>query len=182
MPKDLTPTLYEMTLKPYFKVETMPEYYDTTLDLHFTCVSQTNKLVLHMKNLQINNSSLKITSSTDSQFKEVKEFPWSHDVEADFFIAEFPTNPFRPGNSYTFSIEFRGFLLSDERGFYRTYYNDSNGNQRWAIASQLQHLHGRKAFISFDEPGFKAVFRTTIIHDVSVIAQTNNELKSSEFM
>jgi aminopeptidase N len=53
--------------------------------------------------------------------------------------------------------------------------------KRWLIASQMEYIEARKAFVSFDEPGFKSIFRTTIIHDESLTTTlSNNVIKSKE--
>lgn len=41
------------------------------------------------------------------------------------------------------------------------------------MASQFSYIEARKAFPCFDEPAFKAVFKTKIIHDSSLNAISN---------
>lgn len=50
---------------------------------------------------------------------------------------------------------------------------------RWLIISQLEAIEARKAFISFDEPSFKATFSIRIVHDASLTAMSNMPVKSS---
>jgi aminopeptidase N len=47
----------------------------------------------------------------------------------------------------------------------------------------MEYIEARKSFVSFDEPGFKAVFGMTIIHDKSLkTTLSNNVIKSSDTM
>lgn len=41
------------------------------------------------------------------------------------------------------------------------------------MTSQLEYIEARRSFPCFDEPGFRSVFRVTIIHDNSMIAMSN---------
>ena len=126
---DLYPILYELTIQPYFKTDKMPEFYNAVISIDFRCLRATNKLVMHMRNLVLKNSTLKITSSTDEQFSSKLNFPWTYDPVTDFFTAEF-SQQFKVDYSYTFSVEFKGFINNDETGFYRSSYVDSNENKK----------------------------------------------------
>jgi aminopeptidase N len=53
-------------------------------------------------------------------------------------------------------------------------------DNRWLVASQMEYVEARKSFISFDEPGFKSVFRITLIHDNNTTAMSNTQIKSSQ--
>jgi len=53
---------------------------------------------------------------------------------------------------------------------------------RWLIASQLEAVEARKAFICFDEPEFKSNFSIKVIHDSSLHAMSNMPIKSKEKM
>jgi aminopeptidase N len=41
-------------------------------------------------------------------------------------------------------------------------------------------IDARKAFLCFDEPGFKSIFKITILHDKSLQALSNMPIKSSK--
>jgi aminopeptidase N len=45
--------------------------------------------------------------------------------------------------------------------------------KRWALTSQLQAVYARKAFISFDEPEFKATFKVRARYHKSLHALSN---------
>lgn len=118
LPRDLQPKLYDLSVQPFFKLGEVPQFYDANLTITFTCVKQTNKLILHMNNLDIVRSSLIVKSTTDAQFGEFSNFAFTYDSVTNFFTAVF-SQPFKPNQNYEFSVMFRGYTNTDERGFYR---------------------------------------------------------------
>lgn len=70
-------------------------------------------------------------------------------------------------------IEFSGTLNDQLRGFYRSTYTDSDGNERVIATSQMQSTDCRRAFPCWDEPEFKAVFGVTLVVDEDLIAVSN---------
>lgn len=66
---------------------------------------------MHMKDLLVYNSTLKLTSSTDDNFTDIADFKWYLEKEADFFVAEFADHTFMPNHTYTFSAMFIGVFL-----------------------------------------------------------------------
>jgi aminopeptidase N len=173
----LIPTSYDLTIQPLFKADQKPEKFNGKVKVNFNCEANTDKLVLHMVDLVLNNSTLKIESSSDKDFKPKSNFPWTYDPITHFLTFKFDTS-FKKGFNYTFSVSYVGLTNDVMRGFYRGNYKDNDGNQRWLVTSQMEYIGARRAFVSFDEPGFKAVFRTTIIHDKSLTTTlSNNKVK-----
>ena len=60
-------------------------------------------------------------------------------------------------------IEFRGTLNDKLRGWYRSVYRDTDGNDHTIAATQMQSTDARRAFPCWDEPDFKAVFAVTLV-------------------
>ena len=75
----------------------------------------------------------------------------------------------------TISIRFNGTLNDRLRGFYRSTFTDSEGNQRVIATSQMQSTDCRAAFPCFDEPDFKAVFAVTLVAPNDCLAISNGE-------
>ena len=44
----MIPYFYEISIKPYFKVTTIPDYYDGSVLIMFMCAKNTSKIILHM--------------------------------------------------------------------------------------------------------------------------------------
>ncbi len=78
----------------------------------------------------------------------------------------------RPG-PIAIDIEFTGVLNDKLRGFYRSTYRDSDGNEHVVGCTQMQSTDCRRAFPCFDEPDFKAVFATTLVIDDGLLAVSN---------
>ncbi len=128
LPKDLKPLSYDIFVQPYFSSITKPEYFDGKVKIKFRCISDTNKLVLHMNNLEIINSTLLIESESDQNYKTSANFAYNYDKETHFLTAELnAAQSFKANNIYSFSADFKGFLKDDNLGFYRSSYNDSDG-------------------------------------------------------
>ncbi|XP_041356333.1 glutamyl aminopeptidase-like [Gigantopelta aegis] len=78
------------------------------------------------------------------------------------------------GSEYSLQIgDFRGRIIQNLRGLYKSTYKTRDGTERALAASQLQSTDARRVFPCFDEPDFKATFKTTIIHQPGYNALSN---------
>ncbi len=82
-------------------------------------------------------------------------------------------HPIPPGPA-TIQIRYHGILNDQLRGFYLG--KDSNG-QKYA-ATQFEATDARRAFPSFDEPAYKAVFDITIVADEGLTVISNTKVVS----
>lgn len=130
----MVPFYYQIKFQTFFSPEQKPEFYNGDIKINFTCKNDTNRLVLHLKDIELFNETLRLESSTDSSFIQLENFKWVHDTESSFFIAELDSNQgFKSNNNYTFSVSFRGFTRDDNLGFFRSSYLDANNNRRLYI-------------------------------------------------
>lgn len=130
LPGDLYPYHYNINIKPYFRVTERPESYDGSVDIMFMCLSNTNKLVFHSAGLTLINSTMSLSSTSDSQFQQPSVLPWSYDpVNSQVTMELSGGQMFRAGFNYTFSVSFTGIPSGNNLGFYRTTYN-VNGQDR----------------------------------------------------
>jgi aminopeptidase N len=127
--------------------------------------------------LLINNSTLKVTSLTDTSFTETVGFTWRNDFERQFFVASL-SQTFKANNNYTVFVQFTGYLTDDNAGFYRSSYLDNNQKRRWLLASQMEPTDARKSFPCFDEPALKAVFIMRVEHLPDYNAISNMPISS----
>lgn len=81
--------------------------------------------------------------------------------------------PLAPG-AWQLHVGFRGILNDKLRGFYRSTYTDQRGSQQTIAATQFEATDARRAFPCWDEPGFKAVFSTTLVIDENLTAVSNS--------
>jgi hypothetical protein len=83
-----------------------------------------------MKDLELNNTTLKLSSSTDGQFTDLKAFSYTYDPITHFFTVQVEKG-FKKDKIYTFSVDFKGLTKDDELGFYRGYYFDDNNKKKY---------------------------------------------------
>ena len=131
LPKSLVPFHYHLTIKPYFKPEIEPEYYDGTVVIQFSCVNNTSVFVAHMKDIDIYNSSLKIESHHDSSFNELNNIRYQYDSVTQFLIINLENQMFKKGFAYKFIAQFKGYTKNDNAGFYKSSYIDSKNQKKF---------------------------------------------------
>ena len=133
IPPHLKPYKYEIKINSenISSDETIPEYLGE-VDIFFTCIKNTNKLIFHIKNSTIDNSTLTLKSlQEDQDFKDsLTNFTWRNDFEREFFIAEFSSDIFKKDHNYSIHIEYTGFLKTDNIGFYRSSYSKTDGTKQ----------------------------------------------------
>jgi len=85
----------------------------------------------------------------------------------------------RVGDTYNLSMTFRGKLSDQLRGLYRSSYRTDNGTRKYMAITQFSPTDARRMFPCWDEPLFKATFRTSIIRDPSTISLSNMPLMAT---
>jgi hypothetical protein len=115
----------------------MPEFFKGAVSINFTCSKETNKIVLHMKDIDLDNSTLRVSSLSDREFTAMEKFAWTYDPVTQFFVAEVK-NSFKVNHNYTFSADYKGYTKYDELGFYRSFYYDSNNSKRFQFDAFLK--------------------------------------------
>jgi hypothetical protein len=124
----LTPSLYELTVKPYIG-RTFGDRsftFDGSIDIHFTCTKPTNQIIFHIKDLDFKNETIKLSSQTDSSLSLV--LPWTNDYAREFFKANFSRNC-QQGVNYVLHLEYVGEISKNLAGFYRSSYVEKTTNE-----------------------------------------------------
>ena len=129
LPLDMRPYLYELTVLTDFNEFVEPVDFNGTVIIHMKCMKTTDKIILHVKELEIFNKTIKLVKSTT---QEVLIKSLSVDYEREFFIVELYEQLQIEGN-YTLFIQYRGFIKEDNIGLYRSSYIDNQGKQRYYI-------------------------------------------------
>jgi aminopeptidase N len=180
------PTFYDLTIKPFFKPEQEPIYYEGKVKILLDCFANTNRLAFNLKDINIVDSTLSIKElgGDDSQ---LTGFKWTYDSERQFFeadltLADDAVTFFKNASKYELFIDFNVTVRDDNVAFYKSSYLDDNGNKRWLITSQMEPVEARKAFPCFDEPEFKAKYKLKVIHDKSLNVLSNMPAKPVKTM
>ena len=130
MPKHLLPYLYDVEIKPYIGGADVwganAFKFDGKINMHFTCSEATSALIFHILDLEIDNSTIRLTSSDDPTLTLVGG--WKNDYEREFFVSSFNRNCTKNAN-YTLSLSYRGNIQSNLAGIYRSSYFDPYANK-----------------------------------------------------
>jgi aminopeptidase 2 len=130
LPTNLSPYLYELSLKPYVGPKEIYGDKAFTFEgfqkIHFTCKTPTNRIVLNSLELDLNSESLSLNSETDqSGIRVLKRI--EYDQVRQFAMFDM-SRDCQKGANYTLSIRYTGKILDVLYGFYKSSYKDSKGN------------------------------------------------------
>ena len=129
LPKNLIPYYYQLYFIANFNDEIEPTDYIGTVRIFMKCNNETNKLILNVKNLQIDETSITMEHTTDLNVKfNITNI--SINKANELLIIEFDKH-LKNNHNYTVFINFRGFLKDDDHGLFRLSYLDKFGNKRY---------------------------------------------------
>jgi aminopeptidase 2 len=85
----------------------------------------------------------------------------------------------------TLSIDFTGILNDEMCGFYRSSYEDKDGNKKYMAVTQFESTDARRSFPCWDEPAIKATFDVTLnvpreltaLSNMNVVSTTDVEIE-----
>ncbi|XP_077992209.1 aminopeptidase N-like [Glandiceps talaboti] len=178
LPGTLEPKSYNLKIK----VDLDQFVFDGNVAITFNCLVQTDIVLIHSKELDIERDSVQITRILDNQ-----DVPLSGEPELypdTQYLAVKLSSTLTVGQQYVISIIYRGQLQDDLIGIYRSSYTNATGVKRYLAASFFSPANARKAFPCFDEPTMKANITTTLVHRAEYSALSNmapyTSLPSSE--
>nr|XP_054766252.1 aminopeptidase N-like [Lytechinus pictus] len=148
--------------------------FDGRVTIHFRCSVPTNVITLHLLDIELGDYTLRENNGNDITIS-------SHSLEEKYeFVHFYLDNALVVGTDYVLYIEYLGQLRAGLSGFYRSSYQEGN-ETRWLATTQMQPTSARQALPCFDEPDFKAVFRTEIEHRDDMVALSNGmETRTNE--
>ena len=131
IPSNLIPYKYEIKINAENISSTNPiPEYKGIVDIYFTCKVATKKLIFHIRNIEIDNSTLLINSTNINGFTAIKSPAWRNDFEREFFVLDSVSDlEFKKDQNYSIHIEYTGYLKTDNIGFYRSSYVKNNNLQ-----------------------------------------------------
>lgn len=177
LPKSLRPIHYKLELQPFLSPSDGNFSFSGSVQIRMQCETETKSITLHIKNLTIYESTVKVKHAKDGSQVEIEGF--SYDTVRQFFIINLKT-ALTPGNQYNVSIQYLGLLNDDMAGFYRSSYKDENGTTKWLAVTQFQPTDARMAFPCFDEPAFKAKFDTILVRPANMTSLSNMPIDHTE--
>jgi puromycin-sensitive aminopeptidase len=150
LPRAVTPSRYDLTLRPDLDAGTFAGHEDVTVTVH----ELTTEIVLNAKELSIDGGSLRAGDRTVGIDKVVLDADTERAILA---LAE----PIEPGE-WVLSLAFAGTLNDRMTGFYRSTFEDEDGRQRVIATTHFEATDARMCIPSWDEPDLKAVFGVTL--------------------
>ena len=164
LPANVKPTKYRMTLQPDLANFTFKG--EQTVDIEI--VEPTARVKLNAAELEISRVTL-VRSGSSTVAHSI-----SLDADTETATLDFGQT-LSPGPAQL-EMEFTGILNDRLVGFYRSEYQDAEGETRYLATTQFEATDARRAFPCWDEPAVKATFDVTLVFDDSLEAVSNTPI------
>lgn len=169
---------------------TRPVHYDVSLstDIHrgdfefsgrvritIEVLQATREIALHYRQIAIENVDL--FSASEPSIPLEANIEHSLIEELEFLVI--PTAiELSENERFIVEIAYSGVLRTDNQGFFRSFYNNSDGQTVWLATTQYQATDARHAYPCYDEPQIRATYAIAIRHDASYFAVSNMPVES----
>ena len=164
LPANVKPSKYRMTLQPDLGTFTFKG--EQTVDIEI--VEPTARIKLNAAELEISRVSLVRNGSSTAAH--------SISLDADTETATLDFGQTLSPGPAQLEMEFTGILNDRLVGFYRSEYQDAEGETRYLATTQFEATDARRAFPCWDEPAVKATFDVTLVFDDSLQAVSNTPI------
>lgn len=134
LPNNLQPTAYEINYNFYLNTNDEPDYFSCDETIYFTCQLPTDTIVMHMKDLTIDNSSFVLTLLNDSNPYSANQIrtsvTWSYDTDKQVMMLKFGQYVFARNTSYSLRLVFRANFRNDGSGLFKSSYINQQKSTR----------------------------------------------------
>ena len=160
LPRRVVPRHYRLRMEPDLDTATFAGSEVVTLDV----VEATDHVVLNAAELQI-DQALFVRGDARAEAEVECDDEWQR---ATLRVSE----PLSAGR-WELRCRFTGILNDQLRGFYRSTFDDEEGNEQVIATTQFEATDARRAFPCWDEPDFKASFGVTLVVPEDLMAVSN---------
>jgi puromycin-sensitive aminopeptidase len=160
LPENVVPESYDLKFEPNLAKAT----FSGEETIRVTLLKATTSVTLNSAEIQFKEASIQSGSSTQTATVATDE-------KKEFAMLSVPNSI--PAGPAEIRIRFNGILNDKLRGFYLS----ETSRRRYAV-TQFEATDARRAFPSFDEPAYKAVFRITLTIDNGDTAISNGSIVS----
>ena len=164
----IKPNNYNLSLTPDFNSMT----FSGKVVIELSIFEPTNQITMNAIELDLINSSI----STDSGLLSSNNFEYNEEKEQVTISFE---NTINESNA-VLSVEFTGVLNDRLHGFYRSSYEDENGNQKIMACTPFEPTDARRAFPCWDEPEIKSTFEIMLSVPKEMEAISNMPINKEE--
>ena len=162
LPTNVRPSAYDLTLQP--DLESFTFRGEVSIDLAIR--EATNEIVMNADEIEIQEARLTLSDGSN-----VEPCCIDFDKEEETVTLGFDEE-LSVGQTKLY-LKFTGELNDKLRGFYRSRYTDSDGNEKYLATTQFEATDARRAFPCWDEPAIKATFKVTLIIPSDLVAVSN---------
>ena len=164
LPANVKPSKYRLTLQPDLSTYTFRG--EQTIDIDI--VVPTARVLLNAAELEITDVSL-VRNGVSTPVGSI-----SIDEKLETTTLDFGKTLSQ--GAAQLEMKFKGILNDRLVGFYRSEYQDTEGQTRHLATTQFEATDARRAFPCWDEPAQKAVFDVTLVFDDSLQAVSNTPI------
>jgi aminopeptidase N len=161
LPEIATPDHYKLKFSPDFIKNDFAG--DETIEVQV--LKSTSQIVLNAAEIDFQEATITSGHTTQKATVTLDKDKQTATLTVDHAISPGPA---------TLQIRYHGILNDQLRGFYLG--KDSDG-QKYA-ATQFEATDARRAFPSFDEPAYKAIFEVTVVADEGLAVISNTKVVS----
>ena len=166
LPNDTYPLHYDVSLKTEIHLGDFS--FTGIVDIIFECITQTNLITIQERQLTI----IKVDLFDVNDVVIEEDILFTEEADREFLLI--PTRQFLTvGTQYKLKIYYSGILRQDEAGFYRSSYQNAQGQTVWLATTQFESTDARHGFPCWDEPGIRSTFAIEIEHHESYTALSN---------
>ncbi len=179
LPNTVIPERYRLSLTPDLQNFT----FDGHVEIDIRVNTPTSEIVLNAAELAFHEASLSQDGS------EISAASIGTDEDAETATITLSSEA-APGPA-TLAISYQGVLNDQLKGFYRSRYQDAEGNEQYLATTQFEATDARRALPCWDEPALKATFQVSMTVPSQLAAVSNtpivgesiagNDLKTVQF-
>jgi len=163
LPRHIAPTHYEIRLD--LDLDLLEFQGSVGIDIDVSEMCQT--IVLNSAEVDIKNGTLSGASGDIA----VTRVEYDEEFERATLTLASVASP----GVYRLALEHSGHINDQLRGLYQSVYRDSEGSDHMIATSQCQSTDARRIFPCWDEPDFKATFKTTMVVADGLEAYSNTQ-------
>jgi puromycin-sensitive aminopeptidase len=162
LPRHVVPQHYDIRLE--LDLESLT--FEGSVGIDLGVISPVSEIVLNTAEIDIITAVLR----SEDSVVEVADIGYDQKFERATLNL---VSEIRPG-SYRLEIQHSGIINDQLRGLYQSIYRDVEGNEHMIATSQCQSTDARRIFPCWDEPDFKATFKTTMVVAHGLEAYSNS--------